>query len=151
MSVYTKKGDGGKSSILDGKRLSKSASIFAALGALDEVNSWLGVVGGYRQIQKDLMIISSILAGAKLDFSESKTKALEKEIDRLEAKWPKVKGFVIPSGRGARLHFARALVRRAERAVVAVSGQLPATCYVLPYLNRLSDFFFIKACRASSN
>ena len=146
MAIYTKKGDKGKSSVLDGKRIPKSSPIFEALGALDEVNSWLGVVGGFTKIQKDLIAISSILAGAKLDFPAVKTKKLELEIDKLETKLPILKGFIIPEGEGAKLHFARALIRRAERAVVSLhNSSFIIHNSILMYLNRLSDYFFMLA------
>jgi len=145
MAIYTKKGDKGKSSVLDGKRIPKSSPIFEALGALDEVNSWLGVVGGFTKIQKDLIAISSILAGAKLIFPLSKTKDLEKKIDKLEKKLPKLTGFIIPSGSDAKLHFARALIRRTERSIVAIPKILHTNPNILRHLNRLSDYLYILA------
>ena len=146
MSIYTKVGDGGKTFLFNGKKVSKNSCICEALGSIDEVNSWLGVIGRFRNIQKDLMIASSILAGAKLEFPLSKTKDLEKKIDKLEKILPKLKGFTIPGGSGAKLHFARALIRRAERAAVALHRS-PSTvhCSLLTYLNRLSDYVFILA------
>ena len=71
MAIYTKKGDRGKTSLFNGKKVSKNSPIIHALGSLDEANSWLGIVGGFTEIQKDLMTVSSILAGAKLNFSPS--------------------------------------------------------------------------------
>lgn len=146
MSIYTKKGDKGKTFLFDGKKISKNSPICEALGSLDEVNSWLGVIGGLKETQKDLMIISSILAGAKINFSSSKTEDLERKIDKLENKLPKLDGFIIPQGKSAKLHFARALIRRAERAVVALHRS-PSTvhCSLLTYLNRLSDYVFTLA------
>ncbi len=146
MTIYTKTGDKGETGLIGGKRLSKDSPIIHALGSIDEVNSWLGVVGGFKDIQKDLMTISSILAGAKFNFPLSKTKDLEKKIDKLEKKLPKLKGFVIPQGKSAEFHFARALVRRAERAVVALHCS-PSTVHrsLLTYLNRLSDYVFTLA------
>ncbi|MCX6705816.1 MAG: cob(I)yrinic acid a,c-diamide adenosyltransferase [Candidatus Woesebacteria bacterium] len=145
MSIYTKVGDGGKTFLFDGKKISKNSSICEALGSLDEVNSWLGVIGGLKETQKDLMIISSILAGAKINFSSSKTKDLERRIDKLENKLPKLDGFIIPQEKSAKLHFARALIRRAERAVVAVPNLSAIRYPLLIYLNRLSDYIFTLA------
>lgn len=146
MAIYTKIGDKGKTLLFNGKKVSKDSLIINALGSLDEVNSWFGMIGGFGGVQKDLMTISSILAGAKLDFPLSKTKDLEKKIDKLEKILPKLKGFVIPQGKSAELHFARALIRRAERAVVALHRS-PSTvhCSLLAYLNRLSDYVFTLA------
>ncbi len=145
MTIYTRTGDKGETGLFSGERVSKDSAIVNALGSLDEANSWLGVVGGLTKIQKDLMTISSILAGAKLDFPLSKTKDLEKKIDKLEKILPKLKGFVIPYGEGAKLHFARALIRRAERAVVAIPNLSAIRYPLLTYLNRLSDYVFTLA------
>ena len=89
MPIYTKKGDKGKTFLFNGKKVSKDSPIINALGSLDEVNSWLGIVGGFTEVQKDLMTLSSILAGAKLNFPLSKTKDLERKIDKLEKLLPK--------------------------------------------------------------
>ena len=131
--------------MFNGKKVSKDSPIINALGSLDEVNSWLGIVGGFTEVQKDLMTLSSILAGAKLNFPLSKTKDLERKIDKLEKLLPKLKGFVIPQGKSAKLHFARSLVRRAERAVVAIPNIQHTNPDTLIYINRLSDYLFMKA------
>jgi len=148
MSIYTKKGDRGETGIFNGKRLSKDSLLIEAIGVIDEVNSWLGVVGGLEEIQKDLMTISSILAGADLKLPLTKTKKLEREIDRLDKILPPLKHFILPGGGsvGAKLHFARALVRRAERAVVSLHrSKFIVHSSILAYLNRLSDYLFMKA------
>lgn len=145
MVIYTKKGDRGKTFLFNGKKVLKNSPICEALGNLDEVNSWFGVVGGLKEIQKNLMMISSILAGTKLQFSESKTKELEMEIDKMERKLPKLRGFIIPGGKRSKLHFARALVRRAERSIVALPNILHTNPDILSYLNRLSDYVFTLA------
>ncbi len=146
MPIYTKTGDKGETGLYgSGKRLSKNSPVIQALGSIDEANSWLGVAGGFTEIQKDLMTISSILAGAKLGFPSSKTKDLENKIDKLEKNLPKLKGFIIPHGKSAKLHFARALVRRAERAAIALSEVEGLSLYILSYLNRLSDYLFMRA------
>ncbi len=145
MAIYTKIGDKGKTFLFNGKKVLKNSPICEALGSLDEVNSWLGIVGGFTEIQKDLMTVSAIAAGAKLNFPLSKTGNLEKEIDKLEKILLKSKGFIIPSGKSAKLHFARALIRRAERAVVAVPNLSAVRSPLLTYLNRLSDYVFMKA------
>jgi len=145
MAIYTKKGDRGETGLIGGKRLFKNSPIIHALGSIDEVNSWLGVVGGFKNIQRDLMTISSILAGAKLIFPLSKTKDLEKKIDKLEKKLPKLTGFIIPSGSDAKLHFARALIRRTERSIVAIPKILHTNPNILCHLNRLSDYLYILA------
>jgi len=146
MSVYTKKGDKGKTGVLNGKRISKDSLLIEAIGAIDEVNSWLGMVGGLGGIQKDLMTISSILAGAKLEFVLGKTKKLEQEIDRLDKLLPSLTHFILPGGGkiGSELHFARVLVRRAERSLVSLEIK-NYKLEILAYMNRLSDYLFMKA------
>lgn len=147
MAIYTKKGDRGETSIFNGKKISKDSLLIEAIGSIDEANSWLGVIGGFEEIQKDLMIISSVLAGAKLEFGLDKTKRLEQEIDKLDKILPPLKNFILPGGSrtGAELHFARTLVRRAERAAIALSEVEGLSLNILAYLNRLSDYLYMKA------
>ena len=153
--IYTKKGDGGTTGLFETKRrVSKSSSIIRAIGAVDEANSYLGVVISkssqpqgetlrLRKIQADLFVVGSILAGSTSPIGLQRIKdrvvELESEIDKMEGELPLQKNFIIPGGceLSAHLFFARALVRRAEREVVGLS--------VLPYLNRLSDYHFILA------
>jgi cob(I)alamin adenosyltransferase len=139
MAIYTKRGDGGKTGLFGSKkRISKNTKIICALGALDEANSYLGVINNIKlkNIQENLMLISSIIAGAKLNFSKEVVTKLEQEIDKLEAKLPPLTGFILPRGE---LMFARALVRRAERELVSLKLPKP----VFAYINRLSDYLFV--------
>ncbi|MEK7168431.1 MAG: cob(I)yrinic acid a,c-diamide adenosyltransferase [Patescibacteria group bacterium] len=161
MSVYTKTGDKGKTGTFGGKRISKSSGLIGAIGAIDELNSYLGIINTrYKQslplrskdiklidIQKNLFTINSILSGAELEFPKDATKKLEKEIDDMEGKMPVLANFIIYSGtpRATKLYYARALARRAECALVAVPNILHTTYYILPYLNRLSDYLFTLA------
>src|SRR3990167_6172011 len=97
MPIYTKKGDKGTTSLIDPKtkkRISKNARIVHTLGAFDELNSFLGVAVSFSDdaeiknfvvdIQKNLFTICSILAGAKLKFTKTKTIQLEKKIDEID-------------------------------------------------------------------
>lgn len=158
MSIYTKKGDRGKTSLFNSqRRYSKGHQFFQALGAIDEANSFLGIIisqlrgkkeiSFMEKIQSDLMGINAFLAGAKVSFDQQRTLFLESEIDSLEEKLPKLQNFILPGGSklGAQFQFLRTLVRRAERELVKLSSQrkLPASLFM--YLNRLSDFFFVCA------
>lgn len=160
MAIYTKRGDRGETSLYDKAssqkiRISKDSLRINAIGSVDELNSYLGVVAVKYQdsrfkiqdIQADLFRIGAILAGAGLRFSKVKTRKFEKEIDRLEGSLPVVRNFILPGGSevAAELHFARSLVRRAERAIVALNKQEPISPEILVYINRLSDFLYIKA------
>jgi cob(I)alamin adenosyltransferase len=162
MAIYTKKGDRGETALYDPlaastKRISKDSARINAIGAVDELNSSLGIaISGssdktlkalIKEVQNNLFNIGAILAGAKVTFTSPKTKKLEKIIERLEAKLPVLKTFIIPGGSetAARLFFARALVRRAERALVALNKAEEIKPEVLIYINRLSDLLFMLA------
>jgi cob(I)alamin adenosyltransferase len=157
MTVYTKKGDQGETGLVSGRRVSKSSRGIEAIGTLDEANSGLGLVVSFiedkkikrqlEDIQKDLFTIGAILAGAKLRFFKTKTCRLEKEIDKMESNLPSLTNFVLPGGSkvASLLFVARAVVRRAERAVVDLSQEEPVKSQIVQYLNRLSDYLFVLA------
>lgn len=157
MAIYTKRGDKGETSLYDSTsrqniRVSKDSRRINAIGAIDELNSYLGMTSAdLKEIQRDLFTIGSILAGAKLRFGKAKTKKLEKTIDKLEGKLPVLKNFILPGGSrlAAHLQYARALTRRAERQVVALSEVDKIKPEVLIYLNRLSDYLFMLARKAN--
>ena len=152
MAIYTKKGDTGETSIFSGKHLLKSSPRIAAIGAIDETNSFLGIIlsefpqlSDLKDVQRNLFALGSILAGAPLRFPKSRTKKLEKAIDRAEGSLPVLKNFILPGGgkTGAKLFFARALARRAERALVSLNKKEPLAPEILVYMNRLSDYLFM--------
>lgn len=152
MSIYTKTGDGGETKVFDKKngklvKISKSSRLIKTIGAIDELNSFLGTIGEMMNIQTDLFTINSILAGSKLRFGKSKTKRLEKEIDRLEGILPVQKNFIYYGGsqKAAFLFFARSVARRAERSLVSLAKEEKISEAILVYFNRLSDYLFIKA------
>jgi cob(I)alamin adenosyltransferase len=159
MSIYTKKGDRGKTSLFKraGKkdtRVSKDSKIICAIGAVDELNSFLGIVLAFSRnkqlkkdltlIQKNLLTIGSILAGSKLKLEEDETNNLEKSIDRYDREIVPLKNFIIPQGTktASLLQYSRTLTRRAEREVVALSKNRQVKASVLKYLNRLSDYLY---------
>lgn len=146
MAIYTKTGDKGKTGTFFGKRISKSSELIAAIGAMDELNSYLGMVGGLVEIQKNLFTINAILTGAKLEFPKDATRKLEREIDKWEGSLPVLKNFIIYSGtkKATQIFYARALCRRVERALVAL--KIPDSRFqILAYINRLSDYLFMLA------
>ncbi len=162
MSVYTKKGDKGKTSAIKWKCISKNELLFWAIGSLDELNSWIGVIsptspkatrGFLIEIQRNLFLINSVLAGADLKFPGGRTKKLEKEIDRLENKLPKLANFILPGGTplAAKFHYGRVLTRRAERYLVALNEERKVNPEILKYVNRLSDLMFTFAREANFN
>ncbi|OGM02247.1 ATP:cob(I)alamin adenosyltransferase [Candidatus Woesebacteria bacterium GWA1_41_8] len=162
MAIYTKRGDKGETSLYDGDssqriRISKDSLRIRAIGALDEANSYLGVVSSLTsdkkltsqisKIQAELFTIGSILAGARLRFFSSKTKFLETQIDKLEGSLPVLRNFILPGGNpvSAHLHIARTAVRRAEREIVALNEVDKVKPEILTFLNRLSDYLFMLA------
>src|SRR3989344_740873 len=176
MAIYTKMGDKGETKVFDKKTgklvgISKKSCKIRAIGAIDELNSFLGVVkaemGSEKwevssknknqyinkilEIQGNLFTMNSILAGSNLRFSKTKIKKLEREIDVWEGTLPVLKNFIYYGGSktASLIFYARALCRRAERSLVAFYGKshnsLPTTHYPLIYLNRLSDYLFMLA------
>lgn len=158
MSVYTKTGDKGKTSLYGGKRVLKSDPRIEAVGTVDELQSVLGVVQSLNKdnklgrellkIQNDLFEIGWAIAKpyAKLDLGE-RVKDFEKEIDELTAKLPQLDNFILPGGglTGSHLHQARSVARRAERSIVRLGGKESVQDSILAYMNRLSDLFFMMA------
>jgi cob(I)alamin adenosyltransferase len=143
MAVYTKTGDKGTTGTFSGKRVPKSSQLIKTIGAIDELNSFLGIIGGLTEIQTNLFTINAILTGAKLKIPDDATKKLEREIDKIEGALPVQKNFLIYGGtkKASQIYFARALCRRAERELV----DLKTNSDVLVYINRLSDYLFMLA------
>lgn len=154
MAIYTRTGDKGETGTFAGKRVPKSSQLIRTIGAIDELNSFLGIIaspagrqGELIEIQKNLFVINAILTGAKLKFPADATRKLEKEIDKIEGRLPVQKNFLIYGGtkRAAQIYFARALARRAERELVSLSTKYSVLSTLLIYINRLSDYLFILA------
>ena len=164
MSIYTKFGDKGKTSLYGGKTVSKGSTRVESYGAIDELNSYLGIVLSTLknktlkikliQIQKDLFEIGSSLSSLSTNkdinlakYLSLRTKDFEAEIDTLTKKMPELENFILPGGgkTGSNLHFARTLVRRAERRVVLLSEKEKVLPEILIFINRLSDHLFTYA------
>ena len=134
LKIYTRTGDDGTTALRGGKRVSKDSPLIEAQGALDELNSAIGLA---RSLLSDDEV-DAVLADIQHDLfhldDSQPVEKLERLIDDLQAELPPLKQFILPTGP---LHFARAVCRRAELACVAV---MPVT-----YLNRLSDLLFVLA------
>ncbi len=159
MPIYTKKGDKGETGMISPKdapvRLGKDSLRVNAIGAIDELNSFLGIAKSFtkhkeveeliKETQLDLFTTASILAGSDLKLSSSKVKKMEKQIDFWESKLPKVTNFIISGGSntGTMIFYARALARKAERRVVALSKEEKVRPTILKFLNRLSDYLWM--------
>jgi len=166
MSITTKTGDLGETSIFGGKRVKKFNSQIEALGQVDELSSLMGVVINYLQtdgeinlfyeIQKRLYQINSFLSGSKINEKKnieeltSHLKKIEQEIEFLSQKLPNLNRFILPSGglTSSFLHYLRTVCRRVERRVVFFLYQKKwqkKYQVIIQYLNRLSDLFFVLA------
>ena len=168
--IYTKTGDRGETGLGNGRRVSKDYLRIEAIGAVDEVNAWIGMVQTQnhnsklktnladclRKIQNNLFYTGALLGKAKIDnhtqlvrILTERTRELENDIDTLTNELPPLTNFILPGGSvtGAAIHVARTVCRRAERRVVSLmkSENDESLAPVIMYLNRLSDFFFTLA------
>lgn len=164
--IYTKTGDKGQTSLMDGSRVLKSHKRVETYGNIDELNSVLGVVladlskGQQRilkvqkelaQIQNDLFDIGSRLSNPSvvierefIVYLEKRIVEFEKNIDEMTGKLPLLTNFILPGGShaGAQLHVARTVVRRVERRIIDLSQKEEVEGTIIKYFNRLSDLFF---------
>jgi cob(I)alamin adenosyltransferase len=168
--IYTGGGDRGETSLGDGSRVSKLDCRIAAFGTVDELNSWLGIVLAgevpdeiralLHRVQNELFDVGADISvpfgvgDGRLRVSATQIRALEEACDSFNESLPELKSFVLPGGTetAARLHVARAVCRRAERAALdaAQEQELDLNPDVLVYLNRLSDLLFILARAANA-
>ena len=164
--IYTRTGDDGTTGLVDGSRVAKHAVRMEAIGSVDEANSALGLAalalaGGPHaaqtaRIQNDLFDLGADLATPGDDFAPSpmvlrmvpeQTAWLEQAIDALNADLAPLTSFILPGGSeaAARVHVARAAMRRAERTMTALAAAAPVNPAALAYINRLSDYLFVLA------
>ena len=176
MALYTGKGDKGDTGLFGcNQRISKSSAIAEALGSLDEINSFLGLIKVKAKdsnaisegksiefkindlpfdeivntVQKNLFIVQAEVAGTPMTIEESKVKEVEVIIAQVEKELPPIHSFFISGGTELTALFdvARTFVRRAERRVVGVSeeGERKVGEFTLAYMNRLSSLFYALA------
>lgn len=164
--VYTKTGDAGETSLVDGSRVSKADLRVAAYGDADELNSLLGLArvnladqqldDALGKIQNELFIIGADLASPLTiqvpRADEIHVTEMEQLIDSLLEELEPLREFILPGGTqfGATLHLARCVARRAERVVVALAAKEEINEHALKYLNRLSDLLFVMARAANA-
>jgi cob(I)alamin adenosyltransferase len=162
MKAYTGTGDKGETSIGDGTRVGKDDPRVEACGAVDELNSQLGVARTHikvkkmdqilKNIQRDLWVLGGDLAYPLVyanvpRISKVQLDMLQTVTDDLFSRLPELHKFILPGGSlpGAELHVARAVCRRAESRIVALSKVDSINPDVIPYINRLSSFLFVLA------
>ena len=158
--IYTRTGDDGNSGLVDGSRVSKSSVRMAAIGEVDEANAAIGMAiaelipGDLTEhllgIQNDMFDLGADLATPGeigLRIVASQVARLEQAIDVMNAELEPLQSFILQGGSiaVAALHLARTVVRRAERAAVALNESEPLNPHLLAYLNRLSDLLFVTA------
>jgi cob(I)alamin adenosyltransferase len=168
--VYTRTGDQGETALVGGRRVAKDSQRIVAYGAIDELNSVLGIVRALatkesskaaarliellKRLQNELFDLGSELATPPdMDYegmwraSEGEVLELERTIDECQKSLEPLKSFILPGGgaAGAFLHQARTVCRRAEVETFRLSRTEAVNPFVLRYLNRLSDLLFVLA------
>ncbi len=163
--IYTRTGDGGQTRLAGGQSISKTHARIEAYGTVDELNAFIGLTleaaSGVPELNPRLVRIQNELfdLGAQLAvlpedrrpntpvIGTEHIQQLEKEIDEMNRDLTPLKSFVLPGGSEllARLHIARTVCRRAERAVVRLGELEVLDGTEIPYLNRLSDWLFVAA------
>ena len=169
--IYTRGGDKGETSLVDGTRLLKNAARIEAYGTVDEANATIGLArlhtkgdddDALMRIQNDLFDLGADLATPGSDFTpgemtlritDTQVTRLEHEIDTMNESLETLTSFVLPGGTpsSAYLHLARTVVRRAERLAIAASAQDSINPAAIRYLNRLSDHLFVMGRRLNGN
>ena len=171
MKIYTGTGDGGKTSLFSGERIGKGDLRVESYGCVDELCSFIGVIGSQlpefpqrgdlekelQQIQGDLFMVGGLLAttpGSGDDkllrpLEGGRVGWLESRIDAMQAELEELHSFILPGGHpgAAWSHVTRTVCRRAERSVALLHQH--EECLqgelVMAYINRLSDYFFVLA------
>jgi cob(I)alamin adenosyltransferase len=162
--VVTRLGDGGETGLGNGQRVPKDAGTIESVGEIDELSAVLGVLrtsvlsddpeaeAMLRRIQIDLFHIAAELHHAVAGVTDDPLSRLEAELDEMNGKLSRLANFILPGGAriAAEAHVARAVARRAERRVVALSRAETVNPAILRYMNRLSDFLFVLARRLNA-
>lgn len=167
MKIYTGAGDKGTTSLVNGEKVNKSHLRLDCYGSVDELNSYIGLVINHLQphgfdgiymfltkIQNQLFNIGSQLACRDQEMlkklpgiTEQQIKDIEQEIDTLEKDLPPLKEFILPGGSdlACHAHITRTLCRRVERHCCKLAENETIPEVIIPYLNRLSDYFYMLA------
>lgn len=168
--IYTKSGDAGQTSLVDGKKIPKTSLRLEVYGTVDELNSIVGVLrtealearlnksvadettAMMKLIQNKLFDVGSLLA-CSVDFDSSKLpqikvsdiETLEKKMDEYQESLEELKSFTLPGGGklNAWAHMARTVCRRLERLLWKLNESEELNPLILKYINRLSDYFFV--------
>ncbi|HEY2164581.1 MAG TPA: cob(I)yrinic acid a,c-diamide adenosyltransferase [Gemmatimonadaceae bacterium] len=169
MKIYTKTGDAGDTGLFGGGRVPKSHPRVEAYGDVDELNATIGVARATGslpdpqidallvRVQQDLFAIGALLATPdrermrmhldKARIDQERVSELERAIDAADTELEPLRAFILPGGspKGAALHVARTVCRRAERRIVDIADEMEIPPLFIVYLNRLSDVLFTLA------
>jgi cob(I)alamin adenosyltransferase len=162
--VYTKTGDDGTTSLNSGLRVKKHHIRVAAYGSIDELNAWVGLIRDttadildrefLMMLQNHLMVLGTQLSTVREEdlptnfidpINDSHILDIENEIDRISMDLPPLKNFVLPGGHPlvSYSHLARCVCRRAERHITELNANERVSPYIVAFVNRLSDYFFV--------
>lgn len=161
--IYTKTGDKGTTALIGGTRVPKNHIRLEAYGTVDELNTNIGMIRSYPigeknieaiiRIQNQLFTIGGYLATDsdvsdlrnRLIKDDKEIEFLELQMDSLESELPKLSNFVLPGGHPtvAQCHICRTICRRAERRIITMAETMEVDEWVVKYINRLSDYFFV--------
>jgi cob(I)alamin adenosyltransferase len=169
MKIYSLTGDDGSTSLAGGKRVPKHSLRVEAIGSIDELIAWIGLLRDHKEnanrkniliyIQSQLMACANALAA---DYENSNVKVilpeqnclsvLENEIDKMEATLPPLRDFILLGGKKliSYCHIIRCVCRRAERAVVRLNETEKTPTIIIKFLNRLSDYLFVLSRKIAS-
>jgi len=164
MKIYTRTGDKGETSLYGGERVSKDSLRVEAYGTVDELNSHLGMSIAESHDASLILLLTTIQnhlfeLGGELAVPPGHRHAppnamtpervifLEQQIDAAQKELSPITKFILPGGTAdaGRLHVARTVCRRAERACVRLARTEGVDGLILTYLNRLSDLLFVLA------
>lgn len=165
MKIYTRTGDKGQTSLLNGKRVPKDSLRIETYGTIDELNSHIGMLRDLLQGENQELLItvqlhlfdlgSTLAAGDEATVQRFKVPAVQDaDVDALEAAMdafdkdvPPMRNFILPGGHPAisQAHICRTVCRRAERLAIRLAGEEAVPETTIRYLNRLSDLLFMLA------
>lgn len=163
-SISTRHGDGGVTRLGGGEQISKADARVEAYGAIDELNTMIGLArtlcsdtqinAEIRAIQRELFAVGSAISTKPTSkkpipvIHKEMVQRLDTLVERFEAEPNILRDWSLPGEfrESAAFDAARAICRRAERAAVRyVSGGGAVQPTVLEYLNRLSDVLWLCA------
>ena len=156
--IYTRTGDDGSTGLGDGSRVGKDSARVEAYGTVDEANSAIGLVLA-AGVADDVATVLTAVQHQLFDLGgelcipghaaihDADIERLEQHLDHFNDGLPPLREFILPGGgeAAARCHLARTIVRRAERATIALARDEGVRTEPVRYLNRLSDLLFVLA------